>query len=61
MDDPFRTTDVCFKCDGLLYRSHAGGDMLFWKCPCGAEWVEDFRQMSDESWEWVKQLYRKEE
>lgn len=50
--------DIC-SCGGKFERVYCTADLLFWKCSgCEEEEMESYAEMSDESWEWVKNHYR---
>jgi hypothetical protein len=53
---------TCSICGRQLTQDHCVEDYLAWKCSdqsCPGSDLEHFSEMSDESWEWVKQHMRK--
>lgn len=51
----------CPKCKSELVRSHVTDSYLMWKCENDCEYIDElqhFSDMSNESWEWVKDYFR---
>lgn len=48
-------------CGKQLKRSHTIDDMVMWACDdpkCDHGEIEDFRDLDDEGWKWLRQYYQ---